>query len=108
MSPSAPRRRRRKKRLPEEPVEVSIESLSDEGRGIAHVDERTVFIDQALVGERVRFKYTRLTSKVAEGRAVEILDASRDRVKPKCSAFERCGGCSLQHMDHDAQITLKQ
>ena len=108
MNPSAQRRRRRRKRLPEEPVEVVIESLSDEGRGIAHVDERPVFIDQALAGERVRFKYTRLTSKIAEGRTVEVLDASSDRVAPKCTAFGRCGGCSLQHMDSRAQISLKQ
>jgi 23S rRNA (uracil1939-C5)-methyltransferase len=108
MSPPAARRRRRRKRLPEEPVEVTIASLSDEGRGIAHVDERTVFVDQALAGERVRFKYTRLTSKLAEGRTEEILDASSDRVEPRCSAFGRCGGCSLQHMDSRAQISLKQ
>jgi 23S rRNA (uracil1939-C5)-methyltransferase len=108
MSQTAPRRRRRKKRLPEELVEVSIESLSDEGRGIAHVDERPVFIDQALAGERVRFKYTRLTSKIAEGRTEEVLVASSDRVAPRCDAFGRCGGCSLQHMDSRAQITLKQ
>jgi 23S rRNA (uracil1939-C5)-methyltransferase len=108
MSPSAQRKRRRKKRLPEEPVEAVIESLSDEGRGIAHVDERPVFIDQALAGERVRFKYTRLTSKIAEGRTEEVLAASGDRVEPRCSAFGRCGGCSLQHMDSGAQISLKQ
>ena len=101
-------RRRRKKRLPEEAVEVTIEALSDEGRGIAHVDERPVFIDHALEGERVRFKYTRLTSKIAEGRAVEVIDAAKDRAEPKCSAFDRCGGCSLQHMHSSAQISLKQ
>ncbi|MGD8582914.1 MAG: 23S rRNA (uracil(1939)-C(5))-methyltransferase RlmD [Gammaproteobacteria bacterium] len=108
MSPPAPRKRRRRKRLPEEPVEVTIESLSDEGRGIAHVDDRIVFVDQALAGERVRFRYTRLTSKIAEGRAEEVLDASSDRVEPRCSVFGRCGGCSLQHMDSQAQIRLKQ
>ncbi len=108
MIQTAQRRRRRKKRLPEEPVEATVESLSDEGRGIAHVDDRTVFIDHALTGERVRFRYTRLTSKIAEGRAVEIIEAAKGRVEPKCSAFDRCGGCSLQHMHSDAQIALKQ
>ncbi len=102
------RGRRRGKRLPEDLVEVEITALSNEGRGIAHVDGRTVFIDQALVGERVLFKYTRLTSKIAEGRAVEILQASDLRVEPKCSAFKMCGGCSLQHMSSQAQIELKQ
>jgi 23S rRNA (uracil1939-C5)-methyltransferase len=108
MNQPAQRRRRRKKRLPEDPVEVTIESLSDEGRGIAHVDDRAVFIDQALEGERVAFKYTRLTSKIAEGRACEVLEASADRVEPKCSVFHLCGGCSLQHMQSDAQIRMKQ
>lgn len=105
---STKRGRRRKKRLPEELVEVEITAMSSEGRGIAHVNERTVFIDQALLGERVLFKYTRLTSKVAEGSAVEVLKASELRVEPKCDAFKMCGGCSLQHMSSAAQVELKQ
>ncbi len=105
---STKRRRRRKSRLPEESVEVEITALSNEGRGIAHVDDRTVFIDQALTGERVLFKYTRLNKNIAEGRAVEILQSSDLRVEPKCKAFEMCGGCSLQHMSSEAQIELKQ
>lgn len=105
---SSKRGRRRKKRLPEEPVEVEITAMSSEGRGIAHVDERTIFIDQALPGERVLFKYTRLTSKIAEGITVEVLQASDLRVEPKCEAFKMCGGCSLQHMSSAAQINLKQ
>ncbi len=102
------KRRRRKKRLPEELVEVEITAMSSEGRGIAHIDDTTVFIDQALFGERVLFKYTRITKNIAEGTAVEILQASDLRVKPKCKAFEMCGGCSLQHMSSSAQIELKQ
>lgn len=102
------KRRRRKQRLPEEAVEVEITAMSSEGRGITHIDDRTVFVDQALLGERVLFKYTRLSKKIAEGRAVEILQASAQRVEPKCSAFEMCGGCSLQHMSSSAQIALKQ
>ncbi len=102
------RRRRRTPRLPEEAVQVEIESLSAEGRGIAHVDDRIVFIDQALAGETVLFKYTKLSKNIAEGRAIEVLQASPDRVAPKCSAFEMCGGCSLQHMNADRQLELKQ
>jgi 23S rRNA (uracil1939-C5)-methyltransferase len=105
---STKRGRRRKKRLPEELVEVEITALSNEGRGIAHVDERTVFVDQALTGERVRFKYTRLNSKIAEGHTVEVLQSSELRVEPQCVAFKMCGGCSLQHMSSSAQIDLKQ
>ena len=105
---STKRRRRRKARLPEELVEVEITAMSSEGRGIAHVDDVTVFVDQALLGERVLFKYTRISKKITEARTVEILQASLLRVVPKCSAYEMCGGCSLQHMSSDAQILLKQ
>ena len=105
---STNKRRRRKQRLPEEAVEAEITAMSSEGRGIAHVDDRTVFIDQALQGERVLFKYTRMGKKIAEGRAVEILQPSEQRVVPKCRAFEMCGGCSLQHMSSTTQIELKQ
>ena len=101
-------RRRRRKRLPEQPVEAEIRALSDEGRGIAQVDGRTVFIDQALTGEKVMFKYTRLTSKIAEGRATEVLKASELRVQPRCAVFDMCGGCSLQHMSSESQIEHKQ
>ena len=94
--------------MPEELVEVEITAMSSEGRGIAHVEERTVFIDQALLGECVLFKYTRLTSKIAEGCTVEVLQPSELRVEPKCEAFKMCGGCSLQHMSSAAQIDLKQ
>ncbi len=102
------RRRRRKKRLPEVAIEASIEALSNEGRGIARVDGRTVFVDQALAGETVSFKYTRLNSKIGEARVVDVIKASPQRVDAKCSVFGICGGCSLQHMASSDQLQLKQ
>ena len=72
------------------------------------MDDRTVFVDQALAGETVLFKYTKLNKHIAEGRAIEVLQASPDRVEPKCQSFALCGGCSLQHMDSQMQLELKQ
>jgi len=94
--------------LPEENVETVITAMSSEGRGIAHVDDRTVFIDQALSGERVLFRYTKLSKNIAEGRTVEVLQSSALRVEPKCAVFAICGGCSLQHMSSAAQVDLKE
>ena len=102
------RKRKRRQRLPVEPVETRIDSLSPEGRGVSRIDDKVVFVDLALPGERLTFQYTGKTSKYAEGRAVEILEASPDRVAPPCEAFARCGGCSLQHMAHAAQLEHKQ
>lgn len=105
---SRSRRGRRKSKLPEEPVEVVIESLSAEGRGVAHVDDRVVFVDQALAGERVKFQYTRIKKNLAEAKVVEVLEPSIDRVIPLCDVFSICGGCSLQHMSTASQLKHKQ
>ncbi len=102
------KRRHRGQRLPVELVEAQISALSAEGRGITHINDQVVFVDLALAGERVKFKYTTKIAKYAEGVAVEILQTSTDRIPPVCAAFERCGGCSLQHMSAVAQIALKQ
>ncbi|MDH5473274.1 MAG: 23S rRNA (uracil(1939)-C(5))-methyltransferase RlmD [Gammaproteobacteria bacterium] len=102
------KRRRRRSKLPEQPVQANIEKLTPEGRGLAHVNGKPVFIDYALQGEQVVFQYTRTSSKFDEGKAIEILSASTDRVQPPCPHFGICGGCSLQHIDTDVQIQFKQ
>ena len=99
---------RRRKKLPAEPLKASIESLSHEGRGIARINGKTVFIEGALPGEEVRFLYTRRRGQFDEGRAVEIIEASPKRVEPRCSYYGMCGGCSLMHLDNREQISHKQ
>lgn len=100
--------RRRRKQIPQEPVETSIETLSHDGRGIARIDGKTTFIDNALPGEQVVFKYTWTRRKFDEGRTLEVLQANPDRVEPPCAHTHICGGCSLQHLDPGVQIRRKQ
>ncbi len=99
---------RKRRVLPPEPIEIEIESLTHEGRGLAHHEGKAVFIDGALAGERVRFRYTRIQRRYDEGVVVEVLRAAPQRVQPRCAHFGVCGGCSLQHMDAAAQIHAKQ
>jgi len=102
------RRRSRRQKLPQELVEATIQELTPEGRGFSSVNGKATFIDFALPGERVLFKYTKTSSKHDEGSAVEILESSEQRVEPPCEHFGVCGGCSLQHMEENAQIEAKQ
>ncbi len=102
------RRRSRKQRLPQDPVEAEIESLSHEGRGVAHIDGKAVFISGALPGEKVTFIYTSQNRSHDEGKIEQVLSASPDRVEPKCEHYAICGGCSLQHLSSEAQIKYKQ
>lgn len=100
--------RSRKKRLPTEPVKATIESMSHDGRGVAHLDGKAVFIHGGLSGEDVMFTYTSKRKKYDEGVVSEVITPSPDRTEPVCQHFDICGGCSLQHLKPEAQIRVKQ
>ncbi|MGH8204642.1 MAG: TRAM domain-containing protein, partial [Steroidobacteraceae bacterium] len=94
---------------PEPAIETAdIESLDQEGRGVARVAGKAVFVDGALPGESVRFRRVRRQRRYDEAAVVEVLRASPDRVAPRCRHFGTCGGCSLQHLDHAAQLASKE
>ncbi|MEE8364284.1 MAG: 23S rRNA (uracil(1939)-C(5))-methyltransferase RlmD [Gammaproteobacteria bacterium] len=99
--------RRRRKKLPE-PVVVRIESMSHEGRGIAHINGKTVFVFGALAGEQVRIQITKTSRNFDQATTLEVIEASASRIEPKCDAFQVCGGCSLQYLDNDDQVAFKQ
>ena len=89
-------------------IEIAeIESLDHEGRGVARIGGKAVFVDGALPGESVRFQRVRRRRRYDEAVVVEVLRAAPDRVTPRCPHFGVCGGCSLQHLDHAAQLAAK-
>jgi 23S rRNA (uracil1939-C5)-methyltransferase len=88
--------------------EADIVDLAHDGRGIARVGGKAVFVDGALPGERVRFRVIRRRRHLDEAGLVEILVASPDRVAPACAHFGICGGCSLQHLSAAAQVKAKE
>jgi 23S rRNA (uracil1939-C5)-methyltransferase len=98
----------RRKRLSAEPVTVTIESLSHEGRGITHVAGKTVFVDGGLPGEKVVIRFTRQHSRYGEARIIELAEPAPERVDAKCIHYGICGGCSFQHVSPGYQINHKQ
>jgi 23S rRNA (uracil1939-C5)-methyltransferase len=102
-------RRNRRQKLPAEPIELAVESLGHDGRGIARIDGKVIFVDGALPGETVRAQYTKKHSKFDEAKCIEVISgSSEDRVEAKCPHFGLCGGCSLMHMTPESQLALKQ
>ena len=89
-------------------ITAHIESITHEGHGVAHVDGKAVFIDGALPGETVRYRTLNHGKTFDLGRMIEIVEASPDRVTPRCPYFGVCGGCSLQHLRAEAQLPAKQ
>jgi 23S rRNA (uracil1939-C5)-methyltransferase len=86
---------------------ADIDDLSHDGRGVARVAGKTVFIDDALPGERVEWLRSKRGRNFDEGRLVRVLTPSPDRVEPRCAHFGMCGGCALQHLSTQRQIEFK-
>ena len=82
--------------------------MSHEGRGIARVNGKTVFVFGALAGETVRIQVLKTTRKFDQATTLEVIEPSAKRIIPRCEAFQVCGGCSLQHLGSEDQLALKQ
>jgi 23S rRNA (uracil1939-C5)-methyltransferase len=97
----------RKRKPKPKTYELEIESLSHEGRGIAHLDEKVIFVSGALPGETVIADRTFSRAKFEEADVKEVLKPADNRITPKCEVFGLCGGCSFQHLSSEDQIEAK-
>ncbi len=100
--------RRRRQKRPTEPLELRLDGLSHDGRGVGSVGDKRIFVRGALPGERARVRVTACKRRYDEAEAVEILEPAADRVSPRCPHFGVCGGCSLQHLAPERQLAAKQ
>lgn len=91
-----------------EQLEVVIESVDFEGKGVARVDGKTVFIDGALANEKVKIEIIKRKPSFDKAKIVEILEPSPHRVTPECPNYGMCGGCSMQHISFEEQVNIKQ
>jgi 23S rRNA (uracil1939-C5)-methyltransferase len=89
-------------------MQLTIKSLNHQGQGVASHEGKTVFVSNALAGEEVNVRITKSHRRYDEAQALEILAPSNDRIEAICPHFLTCGGCSLQHMQANAQVALKQ
>jgi 23S rRNA (uracil1939-C5)-methyltransferase len=88
-------------------IEVEVESVAMEGRGVARLDSLVVFVDKGLPGERVRARVQRVKSSFVQARAVEIVRPAPHRVAGRCVHLDVCGGCSWQELDYESQLDAK-
>jgi len=88
--------------------EAVVESLDHEGRGVTHVDGKTIFIEGALPGERVQFTPYKIKPNYEVADVARVIVPSAQRVEPRCPHFGVCGGCSMQHLEAGAQVAAKQ
>ncbi len=89
-------------------VELAIEDLAEDGRGVARANGKVVFVHGALPGERVRARVIARRRRHDEATVLEVLAPSASREAPLCRHFGRCGGCALQHLRAPEQLAWKQ
>lgn len=79
-----------------------------QGEGIAKIDGITVFVPNVIKGEKIKVKILKVTSSIAYGKALEILEQSEYRKETDCDTFYRCGGCMIRHVDYDYTLEMKK
>ena len=87
---------------------ATVTAFSHDGGGVARLEGKAVFIEGALPGERVRFRYVHRHKRYDSGGLVEVLEPSPNRVTPPCPHYGTCGGCDLQHLRPEIQLQAKQ
>ena len=87
--------------------EAVITDYTAEGQGIAHIEGITVFIPNAIAGERVRVRIEAVRKTWAAGKITELLEKSPHRVNRQCPVAKLCGGCDFWHMDYEEETRLK-
>ncbi|EWH10135.1 23S rRNA m(5)U1939 methyltransferase [Catenovulum agarivorans DS-2] len=89
-------------------IEVIIDGINHQGHGVARHQGKVCFVEGALPGETWRAKVVEDKKHFIQAQGLKCLTASADRQTPPCKWAETCGGCQLQHMQPQAQITAKQ
>ncbi len=88
-------------------MDFKIEKLVYGGEGLAHHEGATIFVPYVLPGERVRATAAEQKKKFVRARLEQTLEASPDRIAPRCPHFGVCGGCDYQHIPYEAQVRFK-
>lgn len=88
--------------------EITIQTLGTSGEGVGRAADFTVFVPDALPGERVLARIDEIKKTYARGKLVEVLEKSPERTEPPCPIYDSCGGCQLQHLSYGGQLHWKR
>ena len=87
---------------------VDVIDYGMEGEGIAKIDNFTIFIPNALKGEKVKIIIVKVLKNYGYGKVLEILEKSKYRIDEDCVTYKRCGGCEMRHIDYEETLNIKQ
>lgn len=88
-------------------LEVLIEDMDKDGKGIAYYNKKIIFIPYAIIGETCKIEITKVLSKLYEANLLEVLNESPYRKQPDCNLYPLCGGCQMRHMSYQLEKKVK-
>lgn len=88
-------------------IELYIEAAAYKGKGIGKVDNLAVFVPNTAPGDTVKTRIIKRKKNYREGKLLEVLQPSKQRIEPKCQHAPVCGGCNWQHVDYKHQLQFK-
>lgn len=91
----------------EEYIDIVV-SHGFNGEGICKRDGFIIFVPFAIFGEKIKYKILKVSSNIAYGKLIEVIEPSCERIEPKCQVFKKCGGCQMQHMQYLSQVKTKE
>ena len=89
-------------------VTLTIEDLGSDGEGIGKLNGYPFFVKDALPGDVIEAKVMKAKKNYAYARLIKILEPSKDRIQPPCGCHKQCGGCQIQALSYEAQLTYKE
>lgn len=96
------------------PVEKNKEYIVEiidngfQGEGIAKIEGFTIFIPNAIKGEKAKILIVKVLTSHAFGKIIEVIEPSKFRIESDCATYKRCGGCSLRHIKYEETLKMKQ
>ena len=87
---------------------IEITDIGVGGEGIGKLDGYTLFVKDAVIGDRVEVKVIKAKKNYGYGRLMRVIDPSPHRVEPRCRFARQCGGCQIQEMSYERQLEFKQ
>ena len=89
-------------------VTVSIDDIGNDGEGIGKIDGYALFVKDAVIGDIVEARITKVKKNYGYARVEKVITPSSFRVEPRCAFHRQCGGCQIQAMSYEKQLTFKQ
>ena len=87
---------------------IKIEKLDHYGRGITKLDNKTVFVENALPNEIVEINIFKEKKNYSEANVLKYIQKANNRIDPKCPYYNYCGGCNIMHLSYEEQLKFKQ